>query len=157
MELFYAKYTKIFRLYFYFIGLRSCSNGEFMNCFNHDTKSGIGICKYCVKSICRECYQEVEGILCCKTDRCKIALSESIEMDERAKKIYYIGKYKGKKLNATGLFSTFLGFIMAGVGVTSYLSSDRELNLYDFYLFAAALLIILMGLWRLFGKDRFNL
>ncbi len=37
-----------------------------MNCFNHNDRAAVGICKSCGKGLCRECATELQDGLACK-------------------------------------------------------------------------------------------
>jgi len=43
--------------------------GWAMNCFSHPDREGIGVCRLCNRTLCRECVTEVSGLCCCKA-RC---------------------------------------------------------------------------------------
>lgn len=39
-----------------------------MNCFNHTSKTAVGICKHCNKAICHECTTDTgDGLACTET------------------------------------------------------------------------------------------
>jgi hypothetical protein len=43
-----------------------------MNCFTHETKNAVGICKQCNKGLCHECVKIVNEIyLCCHNYICE--------------------------------------------------------------------------------------
>ena len=56
-----------------------------MNCYNHSTESGVGICKHCNKALCHECATDTgEGIAC--TDTCVAIVNDLNRLINRNKR-----------------------------------------------------------------------
>jgi hypothetical protein len=126
-----------------------------MKCFNHGENYANGSCKYCSKALCKECSEFIQNIVCCKDNICKTQIAENLEIEERAKKIYSIGKYKRNKISPIGLFSLSLGLI---IGFQCIYDSVK----YGFY--ETSLLNVLLGitfisygLYNFLRKDQLNI
>ncbi len=68
-----------------------------MECYYHSSKQAVGLCRSCNKAVCRDCAKIIpKGLACC--DECVVDAQELIEMNERGKKLYGIGKFKTNRL-----------------------------------------------------------
>ena len=59
-----------------------------MNCYNHQDRPAVGICKNCNKGLCRDCAVDVGNGLACK-DSCEEEVRAINDMTERGKTAYH--------------------------------------------------------------------
>lgn len=122
-----------------------------MLCFNHQNTQAIALCAGCLKSVCSECRCEIESITSCQSDLCKERIFNNCKINERAEKIYGIGKGK-KGLPIQGLFLFLLGILFAISDIILYYHHK-----YFTYLgILGGCLFIFAGLYQLLRKDRLN-
>jgi hypothetical protein len=83
-----------------------------MECFTHEGKTAVGVCKACGKAVCRSCAKDIGFAVAC-SDTCATEYGELNEMNQRGKRIYGIGKNAKKKLPSGVtmwlLFAVFFG------------------------------------------------
>lgn len=86
-----------------------------MQCFQHQDKVSIGLCKVCQKAVCSTCAKDTGRGLAC-SDMCLAEVSAINEIIDRSKQIYGIGSKS--KLPSTGvLFYFFFALVCLGVGL----------------------------------------
>lgn len=86
-----------------------------MQCYQHQEKISVGLCKACQKAVCPICAKDTGRGLAC-SDTCASEVGAINEMNDRAKQIYGIGSKS--KLPATGiLFYFFFALVCLGVGL----------------------------------------
>ena len=124
-----------------------------MNCFNHQKISAIGSCRNCSKGLCSECFNIVEDCLVCKNDYCKQTFVENIELNNRAKKTYMIGKKNKKLFTPRIIIYLSIGAFFLG-GYALYAESIYDEN--NLGSFMVGITFILASLYLMFKKDRFN-
>lgn len=85
---------------------------------------------------------------------CKTKILEEIEIIERSKKIYMIGKYKKGPLHMVpaAIFYLLIGFLSAGYGVYSVYKYDD----YSSSALSLGIVFILLGFYISFKKDKLN-
>jgi hypothetical protein len=49
--------------------------GDAMECFVHTGRAAVGVCKSCGKALCRECADELNEGLACRSDACRRRLN----------------------------------------------------------------------------------
>lgn len=97
-----------------------------MICFQHNDNQSIGICKSCGKGICQHCAIEFPRGLAC-SEECAIDAKELVEMNERGKKIYGIGKFKTNRIASGVLVWLLLSSVMwIVVGVNFFVSNKLD-------------------------------
>jgi len=94
-----------------------------MNCFIHQEKNAIGICKACHKAICTDCLIDTSRGIACSTECEKEVIDLNILVD-KSKQIYSIGS--SSKFPPTGSIMLFLmGLLFAGMGVYESIIRDK--------------------------------
>ena len=83
-----------------------------MNCYYHQNKVSVGICRYCLKGVCSDCAVDIEGGLACR-DKCEQQakmvvryLRKSMSSAESYNKIY---ANSNKGMLFSSLFVTAIG------------------------------------------------
>jgi hypothetical protein len=95
-----------------------------MQCFEHKGTDAVGICKSCNKAVCMECTISFpKGIAC--SPECEQDAKEIIEMNERGKQIYGIGKYKTNKLASGVMVWLLLSAVMVSVAIYFYIAKGK--------------------------------
>lgn len=107
-----------------------------MNCYNHNDKAAIGICKHCNKGICMDCQCDTgEGIAC---------IGECTENTKSINGLIHynlkLSKTASNRMLFLGLFYLALGFLFVVIGVVFMKRIDPILvslgcflGLYGFY------------------------
>lgn len=127
-----------------------------MKCFHHKAKDGLGICRNCFKSVCEDCFQEIEDVMCCKSENCQKHTLEMLALEERSKRICGIGKENTGKISVLQIMFIFVGLIMVGYGVYNLFLGAHYLRFLNVVFISLGALCMTMGLKRLFGKDKIN-
>ena len=110
-----------------------------MECFTHNGKSAVGICKACGKAVCRTCAKDLGFGLAC-SDTCATEYTELNEMNQRGKRIYGIGKNVKKKLPSGVVMWLMFAVFFGGFGIFQTIKTGRP----DWFLliFSAISLIV---------------
>jgi hypothetical protein len=78
-----------------------------MNCFKHNDRSAVGICKSCGKGVCMECAaQQTNGIAC--KGECEARVDLINKMVDNNAKLLAASRYQTK---TTGLLTLILGIV----------------------------------------------
>lgn len=113
-----------------------------MECFQHQNVNAVGVCKSCHKAVCHDCAIEIPNGLTCSQE-CADRIGEINEMNERALKIYGIGKHKSK-IPATGVI---IWFLLASALWVSFLYPYIKKGYFDLGTLAIAVIFtIIFGL-----------
>lgn len=122
-----------------------------MHCYNHQTKEAIGLCRHCFKGLCQECCQKNEDSLVC-SESCGQKISEIEEINERAKKIYGVGKYEPKYRFSLSVILYFcMGVLFTSLGISDLFHYQESLLSYDIFLHYDIFLIFFGVLFLLFS------
>jgi len=90
-----------------------------MYCYKHATLAATGICRHCYKGLCRECCDKNENYLAC-SEGCAEKTKDIEEMNERALRIYGIGKHARKQSLSMAVIANFcFGILFVALGATS--------------------------------------
>ena len=86
-----------------------------MQCFNHQDRSAVGICKHCQRGICKECASDLEHGLACKGvhEEAVTLLHELISTNSKVQKII------PQNLWVAPAFYLFMGLMFVGWGAVS--------------------------------------
>ncbi len=86
-----------------------------MQCFQHQEKASVGLCKACQKAVCSSCAIDTGRGLACSA-KCAVEVNAMSEIIDRSKQIYGIGSKS--KLPSTGiLFYYFFALVCLGAGL----------------------------------------
>jgi hypothetical protein len=86
-----------------------------MQCFQHQDKAAVGLCKACHKAVCSSCARDTGRGLAC-SEICLAEVNATNEILDKSKQIYNIGNKS--KLPTTGiLFYFFFALVCLGVGL----------------------------------------
>lgn len=117
-----------------------------MLCYNHKTNQAVGLCCECHKGLCEKCCQEANGQLAC-CEKCAQSLKEKNEINERAKMIYGIGQYGGKrKVSLGALFLMTFGFLLSFTGIYDVIQYNKFVTSYQIFFLAMGVLFIIFGI-----------
>lgn len=95
-----------------------------MECFEHQGAHAVGICRGCNKAVCRECAVVFpKGMACCA--ECEQDVKELIEMNERGKRIYGVGRYKTNQLASGVLIWLLMSGAMVSVSGYFFFATGR--------------------------------
>lgn len=107
-----------------------------MNCFNHNEKQALGICKHCNKGICMECLTDLgDGLACTAT---------CIEEVQTINKLINHNKKASK--TTTGTWKMTGAFYMV-VGTLFMTTSIFYFRKPDVFLIGLGLIFVLFGLY----------
>lgn len=91
-----------------------------MECFKHQSKQAVGICRSCNKATCRDCAIIFPKGLAC-SEECLHDAKELVEMNERGKKLYGIGEGNARKISPNVMVWLLLSAAMWVLTLISYL------------------------------------
>lgn len=86
-----------------------------MNCFNHQNKCAVGLCKCCSKALCFDCATDLEMGLACK-DKHESEVEAINMMIDSSTKAY---SEAPKSIFIEPLFYLFMGLVFTGFGYFS--------------------------------------
>jgi hypothetical protein len=86
-----------------------------MQCYQHQDRSAVGLCKACHKGVCAECVTDTgQGLAC--SEKCVGEVGVLAEIVDRSKQIYGIGS--NSRMPSTGiLFYAFFAIMCLGFGL----------------------------------------
>ncbi len=91
-----------------------------MQCYRHEERHAVAVCRNCGKAACPDCCEDTgQGIACCWT--CEEELRESYRVKDRLKQSFGIGSRLPTPVSVS--MYAFFGVILLAVGV--YLSYTR--------------------------------
>ena len=91
-----------------------------MNCFRHQDRRAVGVCKNCGKATCTECCEDIgPWVACCET--CELELLQAYELNCRLRQSFGIGSSPPMPASVPTYF--FFGLILLVTGI--YLSLSR--------------------------------
>lgn len=93
-----------------------------MECFQHQGRAAVGLCKSCYKALCRDCATPTPAGLAC-SEACATDVDEMGQVIERNKKLYGIGHRKSR-VPATGVI--LWGAMAAILWILTLLSYSHE-------------------------------
>lgn len=93
-----------------------------MNCFNHQEKNAIGLCKCCSKGLCIDCATDLEHGLACK-DKHESQVEAINMIIEKNAKVYAAAP---RNVIIAPVFYLFMGLVFSGFG---YFSRDGVTDL----------------------------
>ncbi len=85
-----------------------------MNCFNHEDKTAVGVCKHCHKGICKECSEDLGYGIACKEH-----ISEVENIEKLVSRNIKVNSNLPKNTTFTIYFYLFLGVVFAFFGYNS--------------------------------------
>lgn len=90
-----------------------------MDCFTHVSTAAVGICKYCGRGLCRVCAREgTDGLAC--SQACETEIGELREINQRAKRIYGVGRNAKRHLPLASLMWGAFALLFGGFGIYEY-------------------------------------
>lgn len=107
-----------------------------MNCFYHNEKSAIGICKYCNRGLCSECATVIDDVIACKNRH----EDEVHQLEQLTARNLFQSKRVGGNYMRNAIFYGLVGVVFAGFGLWTY-------N----YLGLQAVVFILLGVFLLYA------
>lgn len=116
-----------------------------MNCFNHQEKSALGICKHCNKGICNDCLRDTGDGLACK-GRCYDEVIRINQLIDHNKKIV--------SNNSSTRFSAGILYICMGAIFT--LATIFFLKRIDPILTTMGILFLIYGVYTLIKAQDFK-
>ncbi|MGK0270625.1 MAG: hypothetical protein ACI88H_001272 [Cocleimonas sp.] len=111
-----------------------------MKCFNHHQQDAVGVCKSCLKGVCRECATDIGGGLAC-FDECTIVARSTIELVKNT-----VASQKDFKKGGAYLGPLF--FIIMGLGFIGFGLYEKNFGTFGllfgslFAIFSVLLLIL---------------
>ena len=113
-----------------------------MNCFNHQSKAAIGICRWCGKGICEECFTETAGGLACSAicEKRLAVISQTITTSDD------LIRTANRQVRSTGVYGIVTGILFVGFGIWSYTSGETFLPV---FFGAIGLVLFALGFVRL--------
>lgn len=116
-----------------------------MQCYQHQDRVAVGLCKACQKAVCLSCGQDTGRGLACG-EACADEVKAINEIVDRSKQIYSIGSKS--KLPATGIFLyAFFALAFMGFGLFP-LSQGKSAEWFLVIMGAGFLVIGVMGYVR---------
>jgi hypothetical protein len=86
-----------------------------MNCYNHEDKSSVGICKACGKGLCPECVTDMGHGLACKDEHEEMVETYNFII-EKNNKVY---SEANKNILIGPIFLLFMGIVFIWSGIIS--------------------------------------
>ncbi len=118
-----------------------------MQCFRHEERAAIAVCKHCGKAACPDCSDDTgQGIAC--GQNCALEIQDAYRLTTRLKQTYGIGSTP--PMPASVSTYAFFGVILAAVG--TYMSFDRGALDYPSFAMAAVFFVMSWSSYKRF-KD----
>ena len=112
-----------------------------MNCFNHQDRPAVCICRSCAKALCPECLTELQNGNAC-TNSCEERVDLINQMIDNNNKIMSAANTKGK---GAAIFIIIMGAIFAGWGIF-----DK-----DVFCLCLGAVFLIYGVFSLRPKERY--
>lgn len=85
-----------------------------MQCFNHTDSAAVGICKYCMKAVCRDCFVLVGPAVSCKGD-CETKVRSINSVQEKQLRLVNVALFVQKLLSILAvLYGIYMVFSWSG-------------------------------------------
>ena len=117
-----------------------------MQCFRHNQRAAVGVCRHCGKATCSDCHDDTgQGIAC--SPECAAEIQDEYRLTMRLKQSFGIGRTPPMPVSVS--MYAFFGVILAAVG--AYLTVSRDE--FDYLSFAMAAVFFVMS-WLSYKRFR---
>jgi hypothetical protein len=120
-----------------------------MNCFNHSDKPAVGLCKSCLKALCKDCISERRNGLACKGS-CEDRVDMINHMLDTNPQIVTAAR---RQQLTSGAMMLLMGIGFALFSIWAYFEFEGSLLPYLFAFFAVVML--LTGALRLTRRQQY--